>query len=239
MSVLEYNEVRWTEVLKGVMADVALQYSSLPVSSHEEVTGAWNLLPRWIEAQNKSTPLKEVYDIGCGIGILGAFVASLNKESHVVALDVDPLNTNLTIRRKYGLYFDICDICQSAWMIDAATPNMVDAVIMADVLQYLRFSPVAVFKLLRKILKPEGVLYLSCPDAAGLYGKVYKNVTSYKEIPAYPGHTALNQVDYSEVFWNYSKQEVLEIAESVGFKASRFGYSATSKGAYLNFAFAK
>lgn len=239
MSVTEYNEVRWTEILKEVMTDVSQQYSTIPESRQEEVTGAWKLLPQWIEAQNKRTPLNEVYDVGCGIGILGAFVATLNKESHVVALDSDPLNTNLTIRRKYGLYFDVCDICQSSWMIDAATPNMVDAVIMADVLQYLHFSPVAVFKLLHKILKPEGMLYVSCPDAASLHGKVYKYVTGYKEIPAYPAQRAMDQLATNEVFWNYSKQEVLEIAEAVGFKASRFGYSATSKGAYLNFAFAK
>lgn len=235
----EYQEVRWADILREIMQDVAECCKDIPVNQHDDITGAWKLLPQWIELRSRFEPLEEVYDIGCGIGILSAFVAALNKESHVVSLDSNALNTNLLFRRKHGLVFEVSDICKSAWMIDAAVPNMVDAAILADVIQYLQHSPVQVFKLLHKILKPGGILYVACPDAASNHGKVYKYVTGYSEIPPCTGLLSLDACPSDEVYWNYTKAEVLEIASIVGFKPSRFGYSVTSKGQHLNFAFQK
>lgn len=235
MSV-EYQEVRWIELLSEVLTEAAPH----DLRSRDEIKGAWNLLPQWIEMQHNRYPLTEVYDIGAGMGLLGAFVTLLSPSCHVVAVDADPITTVLSIRQKYGLYYEICDICQSAARIGEATPNVVDAIILADVIQFFHSSPVQVFELLFKILKPGGMLYVSCPDSSGNHGKIYKYVTGYKEIPkAVPSLDRPAPGIWEEVFWNYSKVEVLEIAATAGFRFARFGYSVTSKGQHLNFAFVK
>lgn len=237
----EYNEVQWMTLLAEATEEIKKLQRSFALWQFEDSIGASKLLPQWIEAQHKRNPIQEVFDIGCGVGLLSVFVRLLSPTAEIRQMDRDPLETSYPVRQKFRLTYFVSDVCESAMHIADSIPDTLDTIIMADMIQFLEYSPLQVFELCRHALKPGGFLYISCPDSASTYGKVYKYVTGWQELKSAAPETYRGGIAPAkpEVVWNYSKADVIEIATQAGLKLARMGYSSTARGLHLNFAFTK
>lgn len=237
----EYNEVQWMQLLAEAKEEIGKLQRGFTLWQFEDSIGASKLLPQWIEAQHKHKPLQEVYDIGCGLGLLSVFMRLLSPTAEIRQIDRDPLETSYPVRQKFRLTYFVADVCESAMHVRDSIPDTLDTIVMADMIQFLDYSPVQVFELCRHALMPGGMLYVSCPDSASTHGKIYKYVTGWSELKlatseTYRSHAAPSK---AEAIWNYNKTEVLEIAAAAGLRLVRMGYSASNKGLHLNFAFTK
>lgn len=252
MSV-EFLEANWSAYLSEVF-DEYYDQGSWPFVEREDISGAWKQVPQWLELRQRAAKISRIYDIGAGHGFMSAFCRKLFPEAIINALEIDLTEFPLWARRKYDVMVDLCNISESAAHIDEAVPESVDVVLLLNTIQYLKYSPVQLFKLFHKVLSPTGVLYVSCPDSAGLAGKTYQHVTGYKELPEFKCATmapagqavfcegtklTLRVMEESKVIWEYSQSEICEIASATGFKRTRFGTSASCGCAFLNFEFVK
>lgn len=94
-----------------------------------------------------------VLDVGCGIGDM------LSYRRNTVGLDVNPLNVDFCKKRKLNAYL--------------MKPNMIpfddksfDSVLLDNVLEHIE-SPSLLFKEIRRVLKPDGLLLIGVPGEKG------------------------------------------------------------------------
>lgn len=92
-------------------------------------------------------------DIGCGIGDM------LSYRRNTFGLDVNPLNVDFCKKRKLNAYL--------------MKPNMIpfddksfDSVLLDNVLEHIE-SPSLLFKEIRRVLKPDGLLLIGVPGEKG------------------------------------------------------------------------
>jgi SAM-dependent methyltransferase len=95
----------------------------------------------------------KVLDIGCGIGDM------LSYRKNTVGLDVNPLNVAFCKKRKLTAHL--------------MKPNMIpfgdktfDSVMLDNVLEHIE-SPSLLFKEIRRVLKPEGLVLIGVPGEKG------------------------------------------------------------------------
>ena len=94
-----------------------------------------------------------VLDLGCGIGDM------LNYRSNTLGVDVNPLNVNFCRKRNLDAY-----IMKS--QIIPFEGKSFDSVLLDNVLEHIE-SPLFLFKEIRRVLKPDGILLIGVPGIKG------------------------------------------------------------------------
>ena len=180
----------------------------------KEETSYWKHLPTWIEADAKTRAATRVLDIGCGYGALLAFAAKQYAASGY-CMDVSEY-----------LWPKFRDSHKLAWakgnveLDPIPFPGTFDVIIMTEVLEHFNFQPAPTLIKIHDALAPGGLLFLSTPDAQQ-WGRETKYYQQLADLP--PPHSSAKIVDGH--IWVYSKEELLSILKSAGFRILKLEYA--------------
>jgi SAM-dependent methyltransferase len=115
------------------------------------------LLERWL---SELSPLEKILDLGCGAGSLKAQLAGLN----VTGVDVDP--------KELARNRNLSSACAESHSLPFAS-RIFDLVICHHSLEHLRDVP-GTIREIRRVLKPEGRLFVSVPEGASFSDRFYR-----------------------------------------------------------------
>ncbi len=137
----------------------------------------------------------KVLDIGCGIGDM------LSYRKNTVGLDVNPLNVDFCKNRKLNAFI--------------MKPNIIpfddktfDSVLLDNVLEHIE-SPLLLFKEIRRVLKPDGLILIGVPGEKG-----YRSDDDHK------------------IFYDEKKLQAL--AQKNNFNVTQFFYTPLVKSKFLS-----
>ncbi len=191
----------------------------------------WSKIASWIveDSINRSyiqkKPATSILDLGCGYGTLLAFSAKIYGAEGACMDVITYLKPE--IMKKYNLSFIKSNIEKDPFPL---REKQFDVIIMTEVLEHLNFHPVPTLKKICKILKDDGVFFISTPDADEGWGRTTKYYTSVDNIPA------VNQdakwID--DHIWQYNRQELESVLHKAGFEVYRMDHSEGPQGRHFN-----
>jgi len=115
------------------------------------------LLESWLR---ELSPLNRVLDLGCGAGSLRTQLAGLN----VIGVDVDP--------KELARNRELSSVCAESRSLPFASGSF-DFVICHHSLEHFR-DAVSVIREIRRVLKPQGRLFVSVPDGGCFSDRLYR-----------------------------------------------------------------
>lgn len=136
-----------------------------------------------------------VLDVGCGIGDM------LSYRQNTVGLDVNPLNVDFCQKRQLEAYVMKPDIIPFR-------DETFDSVLLDNVLEHIE-KPSLLFKEIRRVLKPDGILLIGVPGIKG-----YQSDDDHK------------------VF--YDKKKLHTLAQKNRFNVNHFFYTPLIKSKFLS-----
>ncbi|HEX7475151.1 MAG TPA: class I SAM-dependent methyltransferase [Dehalococcoidales bacterium] len=158
----DYKKMKTGTGIKGPInkaLDVIGRGDSYPSSFYPKSAG--RILPLLNDIA-KITPGR-VLDVGCGVGLMASVIAQLGFESH--CLDAYK-NIDEKVIRTFNLRFLECNVELSPIPYDS---NSFDVVILSEVLEHFHANPLVPLKEIYRILKPEGLLFLTTPNVASIF----------------------------------------------------------------------
>ncbi len=180
----------------------------------KEETSYWTHLPAWIEADAKTHRTARVLDIGCGYGTLLAFAAKQYAASGY-CVDVSEY-----LWPKFRAHHKLAWAKGNVELDPIPFPGTFDVIIMTEVLEHFNFQPAPTLAKIRQALSPGGLLFLSTPDAQQ-WGRETKYYKQLADLP--PPKAGAKIVDGH--IWVYSKEELLSILKSAGFRILKLEYA--------------
>jgi SAM-dependent methyltransferase len=115
------------------------------------------LLESWLR---ELSPLHRVLDLGCGAGSLRTQLAGL----HVIGVDVDP--------KELARNRELASVCAESHTLPFASRSF-DFVICHHSLEHFR-DPAGVIREIRRVLRPQGRLFVSVPDGRSFSDRLYR-----------------------------------------------------------------
>jgi len=115
------------------------------------------LLESWL---GELSPLQRILDLGCGAGSLRAQLAGLN----VIGVDVDP--------KELARNRELSSACAESHSLPFASRSF-DLVICHHSLEHFR-DPAGAIREIRRVLKPQGRLFVSVPDGRSFCDRLYR-----------------------------------------------------------------
>jgi SAM-dependent methyltransferase len=176
-------------------------------------TRFWSNLPGWMHQDAEKHKAAAVLDIGCGYGTLLEFAA---ETYHAEPYCMDVTHYIPRFGEQHGFHF----VQGNVQLDPIPAPGTFDVILMTEVLEHFNFAPLPTLKKIRGALAPEGVFFLSTPDAAE-WGRQTKYYSRLKDLPA---------ADPSKPFvddhiWVYERKELLRLVTDAGFRVVRFAYA--------------
>ena len=167
----------------------------------------------------------KILEIGAFLGIVSIVLSKIGFS--VVAGDLPIFMKNKRLQQRYNEYKVVwreVDLKEGKIPFDE---NSFDLVIMCETLEHLNFNPIQSLSEIRRILYPNGILYLSHPNIAQwenrkklLFGQSIHN----------PIEHFFNQIDPKKnmivaIHWReYTAQEINELLSKIGFKIKQQYY---------------
>jgi SAM-dependent methyltransferase/DNA-directed RNA polymerase subunit RPC12/RpoP len=115
------------------------------------------LLERWLR---ELLPTQRILDLGCGAGSLPAQLAGMR----VIGVDVDP--------KELARNPDLACVCAESHRIPFASGSF-DFIVCHHSLEHIR-DVLATIEEIRRVLSPEGRLFVSVPDGASASDRLYR-----------------------------------------------------------------
>jgi SAM-dependent methyltransferase len=137
----------------------------------------------------------KVLDVGCGIGDM------LSYRQNTVGLDVNPLNVAFCQKRQLEAYVMKPDVIPFR-------DKSFDSVLLDNVLEHIE-KPSLLFKEMRRVLKPNGLLLIGVP-----------------------GHKGFSSDDDHKIFYDEKKLQAL--AQKNNFNVTQFFYTPLMKSKFLS-----
>jgi SAM-dependent methyltransferase len=173
----------------------------------------WSNLPGWMREAAQRHRAARVLDIGCGYGTLLAFATEI---FHAQPFCIDVVHYIPQFGERYGFQF-----AQGNIQLDPIPwAGGFDVILMTEVLEHFNFEPLPTLKKIHDALKPDGVFYLTTPDADE-WGRQTKYYSQLRDLP--PADRTRPFID--DHVWVYSKKELLQLLKDAGFRVERFAYS--------------
>jgi SAM-dependent methyltransferase len=173
----------------------------------------WANLPNWIREDAKTHKVARVFDIGCGYGTLLAFAAEVY---HADPYCMDVIHYMPRFSEQRGFHFASGNI-----QLDPIPwSGTFDAILMTEVLEHFNFQPLPTMRKIRDALSPNGVFFLSTPDA-DQWGRQTKYYAGLRDLPK--ADRSARFID--DHIWVYDKKELMKLVSDAGFQVDKFGYS--------------
>jgi SAM-dependent methyltransferase len=187
----------------------------------KEETYYWECIPDWIISLPKGG---RALDIGSAYGTLAIFTKR-QLAAEIICVDVITGYPPMALLAREGIEFALRNV-ELDPLDDLGTFNLI---IFTEVLEHLNFHPRNTLKKLRSLLRPEGKMVLSTPDARE-WGRVTLHYQSLEDMPDpmsgrpwIDGHV-----------WQFSEEELRGVLEAAGFTIDEFEYSRGGSGRHFN-----
>ncbi len=184
----------------------------------------WSHLPGWMREDAAKRRVESVLDAGCGYGTLLAFAAK-TYGAKGYCIDVNDYLWP-EIASAYGLSFHRgnLELSEIPW-----SHQKFQVVILTEVLEHFNFNPLPTLCKLRDAMAPDGVLFLSTPDA-GDWGRTHRYYRRFSDLPMpTPGTPHINGH-----IWIYNKKELLTVLKQAGFAVVRLAYAPGGGNRHFN-----
>jgi 2-polyprenyl-3-methyl-5-hydroxy-6-metoxy-1,4-benzoquinol methylase len=174
----------------------------------------WSEIPQMIREFNNNYPIKTCLDIGCAMGTLLLYTHKLSN-CKLAGLEIEKhLSDNII--KKYSVDYKVLN-----FELEEHNYNETfDCIIMTEIFEHFKFNPVGTMKKVKKLLSPNGRLYLSTPNVE-VWGKIDKYNT-WKEMPTPEGYQYLPDLGHE---YQYSINEIIEIIQLAGMRINKIDYS--------------
>ncbi len=183
----------------------------------------WWKIPPWMEEDAARRRVNRILDIGCGYGTLLSVAAKIYG-AHGYCMDVTPyLLPPVAAKRNLEFARGNVELDPIPWN------GGFDVIIMTEVLEHFNFQPVPTLKKIRDALAPDGLLYLSTPDAKE-WGRTQKYYKRLQDIPMpTKGKTFID-----DHIWQYSESELRQVLKEAGFTVVRWDYAPGGGNRHFN-----
>jgi 2-polyprenyl-3-methyl-5-hydroxy-6-metoxy-1,4-benzoquinol methylase len=222
-----YRNRSWMRTLRGCQREVRRRdpHPHYETAYGRDELSYWLHIPRWIDdLRAADTKVVRVLDIGCGYGTLALF-AKATFDCEVYCTDFTDEYLSRALAQEHGLRFAVNNIERDDFPWDLRF----DIVILTEVLEHLNYHPVPTLGKIRRLLAPQGRLFLSTPDAAE-WGRV---TSHYERLCDIPDPSVPRPVVDAHV-WQYNMDELLSVVHESGWTVERFAYSPGQGGRHFN-----
>jgi 2-polyprenyl-3-methyl-5-hydroxy-6-metoxy-1,4-benzoquinol methylase len=172
---------------------------------------------------------KRVLEISSFLGVMDIALAKMGFEVHT--FDIPEFQNNCTLNKLYEEYnvHPTSGYLHEVWKNPLPFPdNHFDAVIISEVIEHLNFNPLPLFQEMNRILKQDGILYITTPNQVNLMNrlKIIRGRSIRNSIT-----DSVIQVDKTRqticgIHWReYTLSELTELLEVTGFIKTRHTYS--------------
>jgi len=174
-----------------------------------------------------------VLEISAFLGVVDIALAKMGFEVHTY--DIPEFQNNSGLNQLYAEYNVqpsrgyIKDIGKNGLPYP---DNYFDAVLLTEVIEHMNFNPLPVLQEINRILKPEGILYITTPNQVSLVNRIA--VLLGRSIRN-PLNDSLTQVDETKhvicgIHWReYTLEELIELLEITGFSLKKHSFSNNAK----------
>jgi 2-polyprenyl-3-methyl-5-hydroxy-6-metoxy-1,4-benzoquinol methylase len=172
---------------------------------------------------------KRVLEISSFLGVMDIAMAKMGFEVHT--FDIPEFQNNCTLNKLYEEYnvHPSSGYLHEVWKNALPYPdNHFDAVIFSEVIEHLNFNPIPIFQEMNRILKQDGILYITTPNQVHLMnrlkilmGRSIRNSITDSVIQVDKTRQTICGIHWRE----YTLSELTELLEVTGFKKTRHKYS--------------
>lgn len=185
----------------------------------------------------KDTKSLKVLEIGCFLGLTSIVLSELGFK--VTATDIKEFISCENLQKKLNRHrveYVECDL--GSYSLPFGDEQF-DAVIMCEVLEHLNFNPLPVIKEVNRVLKQDGLLYLTVPNAASAYNRrqLLEGKSFHNPIQDYFDQLDPHINSIVGIHWReYTTGEVREMLEKLDFEVTgqRYDSAPPRKGLILN-----
>jgi SAM-dependent methyltransferase len=188
---------------------------------HAEPFYWWNL-PGWMQEDASHHKVSRILDIGCGYGTLLSVAATIYS-AHGQCFDVTEYLLP-AVRAKRDLGFT-----KGNAELDPVPAGPFDVILMTEVLEHFNFQPVPTLTKIREALAPDGLFFLSTPDAKE-WGKTQKYYQRLEDIPM----PTRGKEIIDDHIWQYSEDELRQVLKAAGFSIVRWDYAPGGGNRHFN-----
>jgi ubiquinone/menaquinone biosynthesis C-methylase UbiE len=110
--------------------------------------------------------------------------------------------------------------------------NHFDAVILSEVIEHLNFNPLPVLQEINRILKKDGILYITTPNQVNLINRIKIILGRSIRNSISDSVTQLDQTKHTicGIHWReYALEELIQLLEIMGFTITTYTYSPMAK----------
>jgi SAM-dependent methyltransferase len=193
----------------------ALPGSGYVTSYRDEEIGYWSPALAWIDEMPTGSA---VLDIGCAYGTL-ALYAKERLGGYVLAVDAIEQQVIGDLLRSRDVDYARCNV----ELESLPTERDFDLVLFTETIEHLNFHPLPTLEKIRSVLRPNGRLVVSTPDADSAWGRVTKYYAALEDIPP-PTTVARNWID--DHVWQFDRRELREVIEAAGFEIRELRHSS-------------
>ncbi len=172
-------------------------------------------------SQRKPSEVR-VLEIGSFLGVLCFALRKVGFQ--VTAQDIPEFQNNPRLQERYQRAGIECVAANLKRHHFPYPDAHFDFVIMCETLEHLNFNPLPVVKEINRVMKPGGLLYLTVPNqlSAGNRLRLLRGETIQASVEQFYQQLDLRQNMIVGLHWReYSKAELFELLEPMGFKIRR------------------
>lgn len=183
----------------------------------------WTQVPVWMREDAGKRKVARILDIGCGYGTLLALASEIYGAPGY-CMDVTPyLKPAFASRRHLVFARANIELSPIPW-----SPKF-DVVILTEVLEHFNFQPLPTLRKIHDALGPDGVLFLSTPDAHD-WGRV---LTYYRHLSDLPMPDPSRKIRDAHI-WIYDQEEITTLLDQAGFRIARLEYAQGNGNRHFN-----
>jgi len=176
---------------------------------------------------------KQVLEISSFLGVVDIALAKIGFE--VYAYDIPEFQNNSKLNELYSKFnvHPSSGYLKDVWQNGLPYPdNHFDAVILSEVIEHLNFNPLPVLQEINRILKKDGILYITTPNQVNLInrikiilGRSIRNSISDSVTQLDPTKHTICGIHWRE----YTLEELIQLLEIMGFTITTYTYSHMAK----------
>lgn len=176
---------------------------------------------------------KRVLEISSFLGVVDIALAKIGFE--VYTYDIPEFQNNSKLNELYSKFnvHPSSGYLKDVWQNGLPYPdNHFEAVILSEVIEHLNFNPLPVLQEINRILKKDGILYITTPNQVNLINRIKIILGRSIRNSISDSVTQLDQTKHTicGIHWReYTLEELIQLLKIMGFTITTYTYSHMAK----------